>query len=303
MTAVVNVEGLIKRYGSIEAVRGISLTVHPGEIVGLLGPNGSGKTTTLECIIGLRRADGGSIQVCGIDVRRDASAMREKIGVQLQATALPEQIRVSEALKLFASFYQRAVPVADLIERFSLQEKADAAFHTLSGGQKQRLAMALAVINEPQVLFLDEPTAAMDPQARRELHRVIQDMRANGRSVFITTHHIDEAELLCDRVAIVDHGQIIALDTPAQLVGQAKAMSRIVCTTNKALDKSALMALSGASEVEMTGMTVTLNSAAINKTVIALVHYLDAVETATNHKAKVILRFELAKKILGDLQN
>jgi ABC-2 type transport system ATP-binding protein len=277
MVASINVEGLVKRYGTVEAVRGISFAVQPGEIVGLLGPNGAGKTTALECIIGLRRADGGNIQVCGIDARRDANAMREKIGVQLQATALPEQIRVREALHLFASFYQRSVPIADLIERFSLQEKIDSTFNTLSGGQRQRLAMALAVINEPQVLFLDEPTAAMDPQARRELHRVIHDMRASGRSVLITTHHIDEAELLCDRVAIIDHGQIIAHDTPAALVAKAKAASRILCTSDKALNLAALQALPGASDAQVDGVTVTISSTAINQTVIALVHHLDAV--------------------------
>jgi len=280
MLAVIKVEGLVKRYGAVEAVRGISFAVHPGEIVGLLGPNGAGKTTALECIIGLRCADGGNIQICGIDARCDTSAMREKIGVQLQSTALPEHIRVREALQLFASFYQRSTPVAELIERFSLQEKADAAFNTLSGGQKQRLAMALAVINEPQVLFLDEPTAALDPQARRELHRVIQDMRASGRSVLITTHHIDEAELLCDRVAIIDHGQIIAHDTPAALVGQAKTVSRVVCTSDKSWDKTALLALSGTSDVHIDNMKVTISSTAINQTVIALVHHLDAVGAA-----------------------
>ena len=280
MVASINVEGLVKRYGTVEAVRGISFAVQPGEIVGLLGPNGAGKTTALECIIGLRRADGGHIQVCGIDARQDANAMREKIGVQLQATALPEQIRVREALHLFASFYQRSVPIADLIERFSLQEKIDSTFNTLSGGQRQRLAMALAVINEPHVLFLDEPTAAMDPQARRELHRVIHDMRASGRSVLITTHHIDEAELLCDRVAIIDHGQIIAHDKPAALVAKAKAASRILCTSDKALNLAALQALPGASHAQVDGVTVTISSTAINQTVIALVHHLDAVDAS-----------------------
>ena len=280
MSAVINVEGLTKRYGSVEAVRGISFAVHPGEIVGLLGPNGAGKTTALECIIGLRGADSGNIQICGIDARRDTSGMREKIGVQLQATALPEQIRIREALHLFASFYKKPVPVADLIERFSLQEKADATFNSLSGGQRQRLAMALAVINDPQVLFLDEPTAAMDPQARRELHRVIHDQRAKGGSVLITTHHIDEAELLCDRVAIMDYGQIIAHDSPAALVGKAKTFSRIVCSSDKTLNKVALSTLAGAVDVVVDGLVVTISSTAINQTVIALVHHLDSVGAA-----------------------
>src|ERR1043165_2498978 len=157
MPAAVEVRGLVKRYGAVEAVRGLSFSVGQGEIVGLLGPNGAGKTSALECVIGLRRADGGSISVCGVDARRDTAVMRERIGVQLQATALPEQIRVHEAIALFASFYRRSVAPATLIERFDLGEKRDAVFASLSGGQKQRLGLALALGNDPEVLFLDEP--------------------------------------------------------------------------------------------------------------------------------------------------
>jgi ABC-2 type transport system ATP-binding protein len=277
---MIKVEELTKSYGMVQALRGVSFEVNEGEIVGLLGPNGAGKTTALECIIGLRRADAGRMLVCGVDVSRDTSAMREKIGVQLQATALPDHITVREALRLFASFYATSASISDLIERFSLQEKINASFNTLSAGQKQRLAMALAVINQPQVLFLDEPTAAMDPQARRELHRVIQEMRASGRSVLITTHHIDEAELLCDRVAIIDHGQVIAYDSPATLVKQAKAISRIICTCDKALEVSTLQLLPQVGEVSRDGMTVTISSSAINQTISALVHHLDNVGAA-----------------------
>ncbi len=277
MTAVISVAGLIKRYGSVEAVRTMSLSVQPGEIVGLLGPNGAGKTTALECIIGLRRADAGTLQVCGVDVTKNAGAMREHIGVQLQATALPEQIVVREALRLFASFYKKTTPISDLVEQFSLQEKLNAQFYSLSGGQKQRLAIALAVINEPQVLFLDEPTAAMDPQARRELHRVIVDMKKNGRSVLITTHHIDEAEQLCDRVLIVDHGTIIAEGAPSELVATAKAHARIICKTDKILQTENLKNLPHVSGVEIEGHEATISTTLINQTVIALVHHFDAI--------------------------
>lgn len=276
MSAAVEVTDLVKRYGAVEAVRGVSLTVAAGEIVAVLGPNGAGKTSTLECVIGLREADGGSISVCGIDARADPSAMRERIGVQLQATALPEQIRVREALKLFASFYRHSVTPQSLLDRFSLGDKADATFASLSGGQKQRLGLALAVINEPEVLFLDEPTAGMDPQARRELHAVIRAMKAAGRSVLITTHYIEEAEELCDRVAVIDHGKVIACDTPAALVARSASVTRIVCTTDQPLDRTALAALENATAVEVDGLVARISSSAINRTVIALVHHLEA---------------------------
>jgi ABC-2 type transport system ATP-binding protein len=275
MPAAVQVEGLVKNYGAVQAVRGVSLTVAAGEIVGLLGPNGAGKTSTLECIIGLRAADAGTIQVCGIDVRRDASAMRERVGVQLQATALPEQLRVREALRLFASFYRRSLDPEALLERFDLTGKADAPFASLSGGQQQRLGLALAVINQPEVLFLDEPTAGMDPQARRGLHAVIRGMKAEGRSVLITTHYIEEAEELCDRVAVVDHGRVIACDTPAALVARSASATTIVCTTDRPLQREAMTALAGAITAEVDGATTRLTSAAVNRTVIALVHHLD----------------------------
>jgi ABC-2 type transport system ATP-binding protein len=253
----------------------LSFSVAAGEIVGLLGPNGAGKTSTLECVIGLRSADGGSIAVGGVDARRDLTAMRERIGVQLQATALPEQIRVHEALRLFASFYRRSVEPATLIERFNLGEKRDATFASLSGGQKQRLGMALALVNDPEVLFLDEPTAAMDPQARRELHDAIRALKAAGRSVLITTHYIEEAEELCDRVVIVDHGRVIAEGTPAALIARSSSSTHIVCTTDRPLERAALAALDAAGSAEVDGVVARITSSAINRTIIALVHHLE----------------------------
>ncbi len=276
MTATLTVTDLVKSYGAVQAVRGLSFAVAPGEIFGLLGPNGAGKTTTIECLIGLRDADGGSITICGHDLRREGDAVRERIGVQLQATALPERITVREALQLFASFYaKRAAPEA-LLARFSLTDKATARFETLSGGQKQRLAMALAMVNEPEVLFLDEPTAALDPQARRELHEAIRGVKAAGRSVLLSTHYIDEAELLCDRVAIVDHGRIIALDTPANLIAGTSASTRVAFTTAAPLAADAVRALEGVSGVSADGRATVLASAAPNRTIIALVHLIES---------------------------
>lgn len=276
MPAAVEVSDLVKRYGAVEAVRGLSFSVASGEIVGLLGPNGAGKTSALECVIGLRQADGGAIRVCGIDARQDQTAMRERIGVQLQATALPEQMRVREAIALFASFYRRSVAPATLIERFSLGEKIDAPFSSLSGGQKQRLGLALALVNDPEVLFLDEPTAAMDPQARRELHDSIRALKQAGRSVLITTHYIEEAEELCDRVVIVDHGKVIAEGTPSELIARSSGVTRVVCTTDRPLDRAALAALEGATTAEIDGNLARISSTAINRTIIALVHYLES---------------------------
>ncbi|HEX3134074.1 MAG TPA: ABC transporter ATP-binding protein [Planctomycetota bacterium] len=276
MPAAVEVTDLVKRYGAIEAVRGVSFSVATGEIVGLLGPNGAGKTSALECVIGLRQADGGNISVCGIDACRNQTAMRERIGVQLQATALPEQMRVREAIALFASFYRRSVAPEILIERFSLGEKVDAPFASLSGGQKQRLGLALALVNDPEVLFLDEPTAAMDPQARRELHDAIRAIKQAGRSVLITTHYIEEAEELCDRVVIVDHGKVIAEGTPAALIARSASATRVVCTTDRPLDRVAVAALDGASGAEVAGNVARISSTAINRTIIALVHHLES---------------------------
>src|SRR5712672_729307 len=230
MALALSVQHLKKSYGALHAVRDLSFEVCTGEIYGLLGPNGAGKTSTIECIIGLRTPDAGSVTVCNLDALRHPRHVKQRIGVALQATALPDKISPREALKLFASFYRHSLNPDDLIQRFSLSEKANAKFETLSGGQKQRLAIALAVINDPDVLFLDEPTAGLDPQARRELHDVIRHMRASGKTVVLTTHYIEEAQQLCDRLAVIDHGRIIASGTPAQLVAAAKSPPHVTFT-------------------------------------------------------------------------
>jgi ABC-2 type transport system ATP-binding protein len=212
---------LTKHYADVVALSGVSFSAAEGQIFGLLGRNGAGKTTAIECIVGLRKPDSGSIHVCGIDAVADSRKVRQIIGVQLQSTALQDKITPREALKLFASFYAQPADVASLIEQFGLAEKADAHFDTLSGGQRQSLALALALVNRPKVLFLDEPTAGLDAHSRRQLHQTIRQVRDEGRTVLLTTHNIQEAGDLCDRIAILETGRIAAEGTPGELIGRA----------------------------------------------------------------------------------
>ena len=202
--AVVRVDNLRKRYGSLEALRGVTFDIKAGEVFGLLGPNGAGKTTTIEILEGLRQPDGGTVTVCGMDPGREKAALKERIGAQLQATVLPDKIRVEEALSLFASFYVESASVEMLLQRFGLQEKRKTFFEKLSGGQKQRLALALAMVNNPELILLDEPTVGLDAQLRREIYALIERFREERRTVLLTTHYIEEAERLCDRVAIIE---------------------------------------------------------------------------------------------------
>ncbi|MDQ3044131.1 MAG: ABC transporter ATP-binding protein [Chloroflexota bacterium] len=220
-TPIIEMRGLVKRYGAIEAVAGIDLVVNSGEIFGILGPNGAGKTTTLEMIEGLRIPDAGTIHVAGHDAVRESGAVRRIIGVQLQTTALFDYLTASELISLFAGLYDVPAPperVDALLRLVGLTEKPRARVNTLSGGQKQRLSIALALVNQPRVVFLDEPTTGLDPQARRMMWETIRGVRAAGATVVLTTHYMEEAETLCDRVAIMDRGRIIALDTPAALI-------------------------------------------------------------------------------------
>ena len=220
MVAIVSARDIRKRYGEIRAVDGVSFDVEEGEIFALLGPNGAGKTTTVEILEGMRRADGGTAIVAGIDVTHDPAGVKERIGVQLQSSAFPENFLTREIVDLFALFYGRRVDALALLREVGLEEKARQRSEKLSGGQRQRLSIATAMVNEPRVLFLDEPTTGLDPQARRNLWDLIRDIRARGTTVFLTTHYLDEAEALCDRVAIMDAGRVIALDTPRALIGQ-----------------------------------------------------------------------------------
>jgi ABC-2 type transport system ATP-binding protein len=209
----------------VEALRGVSFDVEEGEVFGLLGPNGAGKTTTLECVIGLREPDEGDIHICGIDARTHRLDAKRKLGAALQTTELQDKITPREALTLFAALYGSNARAEPLLERFALVDKADVAFDTLSAGQRQRLALALALVNEPGVLVLDEPTASLDAHARRELHAEIARLRSERHTLLLTTHVIDEAERLCDRVAIMDKGRIVLTGSPRELVARAGAAS------------------------------------------------------------------------------
>jgi ABC-2 type transport system ATP-binding protein len=268
------VNDLRKSYGAVNAVAGVEFTVKAGEIFGILGKNGAGKTTAIECVIGLRKPDAGNLRIGGIDAIVNARQVKQKIGVQLQATALQDKITPREALTLFASFYARAAKVETLIEQFSLGEKADAPFDSLSGGQRQRLAVALAFVNDPEVVFLDEPTAGLDAQSRGQLHEMIRRMRQGGRTVILTTHYIEEAEALCDRVAIMDRGKIVAMGRPAELT--AGRASRVEFRAAKVVEEAALRGIAGILEVRRIGEAWQLKTSNAAKTVAELSRWLEA---------------------------
>ncbi len=218
MTPVVEVEHLQKRYGGFLAVEDVSFTVEAGEIFGILGPNGSGKTTTVECLQGLRRADGGELRVLGHDPRREADQLRRRIGSQLQESALPERLKVGEALSFFSSLSPGGPDWKTVMEQWGLAEKRSATFASLSGGQQQRLFVALALVNEPELVFLDEMTTGLDPSSRRVAWELIRRIRDGGATVILVTHFMDEAENLCDRVAVIDDKRVVAVDTPTGLI-------------------------------------------------------------------------------------
>jgi ABC-2 type transport system ATP-binding protein len=217
---VIRVRGLTKRYGDVEAVAGIDFEVAKGEIFGLLGPNGAGKTTTVEILEGLRKPDGGEVSVLGVDVTRHADQLKPRIGVSLQTAALYPKLTVTELIDLFRSFYPRSRSTEELIDALELGERRAARSEVLSGGQRQRLAVALSLVNDPELVFLDEPTTGLDPAARRSLWDIVREFRAQGRSVLLTTHYMEEAEILCDRLAIMDHGRILEMGTVEELISK-----------------------------------------------------------------------------------
>ena len=221
--AALRVRNLRKAYSDVVALDGIDLEVHPAECFGLLGPNGAGKTTTIEICEGLTDADSGDVELLGLTWKRDAAELRQRLGIQLQETQLSDKLTVRETIRLFRSFFRRCAEVRDVIGRVQLEEKASSRVGSLSGGQKQRLALACALVGDPDFLFLDEPTTGLDPQARRQLWDLIDQFRASGRTILLTTHYMDEAERLCDRVAIMDHGKVIALGTPRELIASIGA--------------------------------------------------------------------------------
>ena len=258
--AVIRVAGIRKTYGRTVAIDDVSFEVRQGEIFGLIGPNGAGKTTTMECVEGVRRPDRGSISVLGFDPYKQLTQLQDRIGVQLQAAQLQKRIKVWEAVDLWASLYSRHLNCDKLLQQLGLQDKRDAWFMTLSGGQKQRLFIALALVNDPEVVFLDELTTGLDPQARRAIWDLVRDIRTRGKTVFLTTHLMEEAERLCDRVAIIEHGKVIDADTPDALVrrhcpertivlatddASAEALFRTVATVHAVSRNNGQLAISG----------------------------------------------------------
>jgi ABC-2 type transport system ATP-binding protein len=259
MDAIVQVERLRELYGATVAVDEVSFDVREGEIFGMVGPNGAGKTTTIECLEGLRKPDRGTLRVLGMDPQREGQALCLRIGMQLQQSNLPDRMQVWEALDLYSSFYPQAADWKELLVRLGLEEKRNTAFSKLSGGQKQRLFIALALLPDPQLVFLDELTTGLDPQARHAIWDLVRDVRAKGKTVLLTTHFMEEAERLCDRVAILDHGRIVALDTPAALIRSLGVEERVVFNLDGALPAGFEKALSGAVRLEVQGERVVVH--------------------------------------------
>ncbi|GIK58360.1 MAG: ABC transporter ATP-binding protein [Chloroflexi bacterium] len=258
MNPIIEVKNLQKAYGRTIAVADVSLTVQPGEIFGIVGPNGAGKTTTIECIIGLRQPDGGSVSVLGMNPQAEPKKLGNRIGVQLQEAALPDRMKVWEALDLYASFYERPVPWEPLLETWGLADKQQAQFGNLSGGQKQRLFIALALLNDPEVVFLDELTTGLDPQARRATWDLVRAIREKGKTVVLITHFMDEIEALADRVAIIDHGRVLALDTPAHLIAQLHGETQVYFTTPNGFTADVLRGVAGVTAVSQNHQQVTV---------------------------------------------
>jgi ABC-2 type transport system ATP-binding protein len=248
-TATLQISGLRKAFGDVKAVAGVDLEVAKGECFGLLGPNGAGKTTTIEICEGLTQPDAGGVTLLGMQWDKDEAKLRQRIGLQLQETQFPDKLTVEEILRLFRSFFHQGIAVDETIRIAQLEEKRRARVGTLSGGQKQRLAMACALVGDPELLFLDEPTTGLDPQARRHLWDLVDDLKRAGRTIILTTHYMDEAERLCDRVAIMDHGRVIALGTPKQLIasvgGDHIVEFAVAGMAEGKIDAKALMAIPG----------------------------------------------------------
>jgi ABC-2 type transport system ATP-binding protein len=272
----ISVQALRKSYGEVEAVKGVDFEIPTGEVFGLLGPNGAGKTTTVEILEGLRPRSSGRVSVLGFDPDRQKLLLKDRIGVCLQATNLPDKIRVREAMQVFSAFYTRNVDANGLLRRLQLQEKTEAYYGTLSGGQKQRLALALALVNDPALLFLDEPTTGLDPQVRAEIHSLLEELKSERRTILLTTHYIEEAERLCDRVAIVDAGRIIAMGTPRELQQKSGVASTIVVTCAAPLPAQLpAWPESAGNSLDSTGHTLTVISRRPATTLVELIKWID----------------------------
>ncbi len=273
---VIRVRGLTKRYGDILAVDGIDFDVAAGEVFGLLGPNGAGKTTTVEILEGLRTPDGGEVHVLGVDVATGAESLKPRIGVSLQTAAMYPKLTVTELIDLFRSFYQHARPTAELIDALELGERRNARSMDLSGGQRQRLAVALALVSDPELVFLDEPTTGLDPAARRSLWDLIRGLKADGRSVLLTTHYMEEAEILCDHVAIMDHGRILEMGTVDALVSKRFDERAVRFDPIEGLAESDLRALPAVTTVKVDANDVLVYTRDVGATIGALLTLADA---------------------------
>ncbi len=272
---VIRVTDLKKYYGDVKAVDGVSFEVARGEVFGMLGPNGAGKTTTIEVLEGLRPPESGRVEVLGLDVCNHPQAIKERIGVQLQSVSLYPRLTVTELLDLFGSFFRHHVPTQQLIDAVDLGERADARSMNLSGGQQQRLSIALALVNDPELVFLDEPTTGLDPQARRSLWDLVKGLQAKGKTVMLTTHYMEEAAELCDRVAIMDHGHILEMGTVPELIGRRFKERAVFFDSSPALATEALSKLDGVTRAaEEQGQTV-LYSKDIPGTIGALLAMAD----------------------------
>jgi ABC-2 type transport system ATP-binding protein len=280
MSAAIVVEDLVKTYGKLRAVDGVSFSVAAGEVFSLLGPNGAGKTTTTEIIEGLREPDAGRVEVLGFDVRRDRQQIKQRIGLQLQTTALFQKLTVREIVALFGSFFAHSLPPDEVIALVNLEEKRSTRSKELSGGQRQRLAVAIALVNDPEIVFLDEPTTGLDPQARRRMWEVIENLRSRGKTVFLTTHYMEEAERLCDRVAVMDQGKLIALGSPRALISRHFEHTALEFPTIAALDQAELLRLP-AVESATVEQNTTLYSSNVPRTIGALL------EAVGDHNAEL----------------
>jgi len=249
MDLAVRVEGLVKKFGSLTAVDGISFTVKRGEIFGILGPNGAGKTTTLEIIEGLLKPTQGSVSVLGLNIFKEPRQVKARIGVQLQSSAYHDYLKLNEILTLLGSFYPKRVPPGELLEQVGLLDKADSRVNQLSGGQKQRFTVAASLVNDPELVILDEPTTGLDPQARRNLWALIQDIHQRGVTVIMTTHYMEEAEALCQRLAIMDHGRLVTVDSPRNLINQLDATYTVKLVVANPLTEAQVASLNGGVEV------------------------------------------------------
>ncbi|MBI4282693.1 MAG: ABC transporter ATP-binding protein [Chloroflexi bacterium] len=274
MSEVIQIEGLIKRYGDLVAVDGVSFSVHEGEVFGILGPNGAGKTTTLEIVEGLLPATAGRTMVLDMDIQRQSQSIKERIGIQIQASAYFEYLTLTEILNLFGRFYPHHLAPGELLEKVGLTDKANTTVGKLSGGQKQRFTIAAALVSDPELVFLDEPTTGLDPQARRSLWDFIREIQREGRTVVLTTHYMEEAQMLCQRVAIMDRGKIVALDTPTNLVRQLPVPYEVKAMADGPLPQDGMAALDAVKSVRFdTDGTCHLHSADAARTLLSLMQW------------------------------